>query len=156
MTKCRAQWLEANLKNLELVMYIYKASGVATLLDIRRSCRYHHREVSGVNLSVTFPSCNMCMHSCIEKSVHYLRSLWIPCAFRKDGVEFLAPFLNSISTRAALKVEKGSSAWVSNRNTVKKAMAAVSPPFLTNFCGHQNLTQFFTLPNDSKYLSFSF
>lgn len=44
----RGQWLEANLKNLELVMYIYKASGVATLLDIRRSCRYHHREVSNI------------------------------------------------------------------------------------------------------------
>lgn len=48
------------------------------------------------------------------------------CALLKDGVEFLAPFLNSVSTRAALKVERGSSAWVSNRNTVKKAMAAVS------------------------------
>ena len=34
------------MKNLELVMYIYKTSGVATLLDIRRTCMYHHREVS--------------------------------------------------------------------------------------------------------------
>ncbi|KAG0597378.1 hypothetical protein M758_UG333100 [Ceratodon purpureus] len=44
LTDPRIQWVEATMKNLELVMYIYKTSGVATLLDIRRTCMYHHRE----------------------------------------------------------------------------------------------------------------
>nr|PNR52879.1 hypothetical protein PHYPA_009254 [Physcomitrium patens] len=42
---------------------------------------------------------------------------------REDGIEFMAPFLNSSSTKAALKIEKGSSPWSSSRPTVKKAMA---------------------------------
>ena len=55
------------MKNLDLVMYIYKTSGVATLLDIRRTSRYHHREVSGHFL--------MHIKLSISKSVHQVNFL---------------------------------------------------------------------------------
>jgi vitellogenic carboxypeptidase-like protein len=80
----KAEWLKAHETRSELCNWITRVSGIATLLDIRRSAKYHCRE---------------------------------------DGFEYLAPFLNSASTRAALHVDPYAPGWVSCRSSIRTLLA---------------------------------
>ncbi|CAM6017363.1 unnamed protein product [Sphagnum balticum] len=76
----KAEWLKAHETRSELCNWITRVSGIATLLDIRRSAKYHCRE-------------------------------------------YLAPFLNSASTRAALHVDPYAPGWVSCRSSIRTLLA---------------------------------
>lgn len=47
----RAQWREAQEKRTDMCNWIAQISGIPTMLDVRRTAKYHHREVSLLQLS---------------------------------------------------------------------------------------------------------
>ncbi|GLJ40885.1 hypothetical protein SUGI_0845790 [Cryptomeria japonica] len=79
----KQQWFDAYQARTALMDWIQNVTGIATLLDMRRSVPYH-------------------------------------CS--PDGMEFLAPFLNQNSVKAALNAEQSTN-WVSCNLRVRRAMA---------------------------------
>lgn len=114
-----------------MINWIEETSGVATLLDVRRSAKYHHLKVTIYIMFALFASSRLegCKYVTAAKYLNerhgyesvvddYIGTLV------QDGTEYLAKYLNAPNVKTLLKADAGVS-WVSCNQAVQNLLAEV-------------------------------